>query len=42
VASALLPRPPQDDDDPASATANGTQLDIWDCDGGANQQWNLP
>ena len=26
-------------DDPASSTANGTQMEIWDCTGGANQQW---
>jgi poly(hydroxyalkanoate) depolymerase family esterase len=26
-------------DDPAGATANGTQLQIWDCHGGANQQF---
>jgi Ricin-type beta-trefoil lectin domain/Cellulase (glycosyl hydrolase family 5) len=26
-------------DVPALATANGTLLDIWDCNGGANQQW---
>jgi hypothetical protein len=27
-------------DVPNQATANGTLLDIWDCNGGANQQWN--
>jgi hypothetical protein len=26
-------------DVPGQATANGTLLDIWDCNGGANQQW---
>ncbi|WP_051450364.1 ricin-type beta-trefoil lectin domain protein [Actinospica robiniae] len=26
-------------DVPGLATANGTLLDIWDCDGGSNQQW---
>jgi hypothetical protein len=26
-------------DDPASNTANGTQMVIFDCNGGANQQW---
>ncbi|WP_199044586.1 RICIN domain-containing protein [Glycomyces salinus] len=26
-------------DVPDSSTANGTQLQIWDCHGGANQQW---
>jgi non-reducing end alpha-L-arabinofuranosidase len=26
-------------DVPGGATANGTLLDIWDCNGGANQQW---
>jgi alpha-galactosidase len=26
-------------DDPASNTTNGTQLIIWDCNGGTNQQW---
>jgi hypothetical protein len=26
-------------DVPAAATANGTLLDIWDCNGGSNQQW---
>jgi hypothetical protein len=29
-------------DDPGSNTANGTQLDLWDCDGGSNQQWSIP
>ncbi|HVV21295.1 MAG TPA: ricin-type beta-trefoil lectin domain protein [Pseudonocardiaceae bacterium] len=28
-------------DVPGFATANGTQLDIWDCDGGSNQSWTL-
>jgi len=27
-------------DVPAAATANGTLLDIWDCNGGSNQQWS--
>jgi hypothetical protein len=26
-------------DVPGGATANGTLLDIWDCNGGSNQQW---
>jgi hypothetical protein len=26
-------------DVPNASTANGTLLDIWDCNGGANQQW---
>ena len=26
-------------DDPASNTTNGVQVVIWDCNGGANQQW---
>ena len=29
-------------DDPASNTANGTQLIIFTCNGGANQRWALP
>jgi len=28
-------------DVPNSATADGTQVDIWDCNGGANQEWDL-
>ncbi len=28
-------------DVPGQATANGTFLDIWDCNGGSNQQWTL-
>ena len=28
-------------DVPGGATTNGTQLEIWDCNGGANQQWTL-
>ncbi|MEU8271956.1 ricin-type beta-trefoil lectin domain protein, partial [Sphaerisporangium sp. NPDC049002] len=28
-------------DVPAQSQANGTQVAIWDCNGGANQQWNL-
>ena len=27
-------------DVPGLATANGTLLQIWDCNGGSNQQWN--
>jgi hypothetical protein len=23
-------------------TAQGTQLDLWTCNGGANQQWSVP
>jgi len=26
-------------DDTGGATANGTKIEIWDCNGGANQQW---
>jgi hypothetical protein len=29
-------------DDPGSSTTNGTKVDLWDCNGGANQQWTLP
>ena len=29
-------------DDPASSTTPGTQLQIWDCNGAANQVWHLP
>ncbi|MFI6605085.1 ricin-type beta-trefoil lectin domain protein [Streptomyces sp. NPDC050507] len=29
-------------DVPGSDTANGTALGLWDCHGGANQQWNVP
>jgi hypothetical protein len=29
-------------DDPGGSTTWGTQLEIWDCNGGGNQQWNLP
>jgi hypothetical protein len=29
-------------DDPGFATANGTQLEIWDCNGGGNQKWTMP
>jgi beta-glucanase (GH16 family) len=29
-------------DDPNSSTTPGTQLQIWDCNGGANQHWQLP
>jgi hypothetical protein len=28
-------------DVPSNSTTNGTLLDIWDCNGGANQGWNL-
>jgi len=28
-------------DVPGAATANGTLLNIWDCNGGANQQWTF-
>ncbi|MGC0360677.1 hypothetical protein RKD25_007966 [Streptomyces sp. SAI-124] len=24
---------------PAAGTANGTKIEIWDCNGGTNQQW---
>jgi len=29
-------------DDTGWSTTWGTQVEIWDCTGGANQQWNLP
>jgi len=29
-------------DVPNVSTANGTQVEIWDCNGGANQQWTQP
>ncbi|MGD0069856.1 MAG: RICIN domain-containing protein, partial [Streptosporangiaceae bacterium] len=29
-------------DDPGFNTANGTQLDLWTCNGGSNQQWTAP
>jgi hypothetical protein len=29
-------------DDPRFNTADGTQLEIYTCNGGANQQWKLP
>ena len=29
-------------DDPGASTDNGSQLIIWDCDGGSNQQWAAP
>ena len=29
-------------DDPNFNTANGTQLDLWTCNGGANQHWTIP
>jgi hypothetical protein len=25
-----------------SGTTEGTQLDLWTCNGGANQQWSVP
>ncbi|MFD7714646.1 ricin-type beta-trefoil lectin domain protein [Streptomyces sp. NPDC059814] len=29
-------------DVPGGDTTNGTALNVWDCGGGANQQWNVP
>jgi len=29
-------------DDPGFNTAQGTQLDLWTCNGGSNQQWSVP
>ncbi|MER7538408.1 RICIN domain-containing protein [Streptomyces sp. NPDC097704] len=29
-------------DVPGGSTTNGTELVIWDCNGGANQRWALP
>jgi hypothetical protein len=29
-------------DDPAFNTTEGTQLDLWTCNGGSNQQWSVP
>ena len=29
-------------DDPRYSTTPGTRLDIYTCNGGANQQWKLP
>jgi hypothetical protein len=29
-------------DDPKFSTTLGTQLDVWTCNGGANQKWTLP
>ncbi|MFG2676502.1 RICIN domain-containing protein [Streptomyces sp. NPDC048445] len=29
-------------DVPGGDTGNGTALTLWDCGGGANQQWNVP
>jgi hypothetical protein len=29
-------------DDPAFNVVPGTQLDLWTCNGGANQQWAVP
>jgi Ricin-type beta-trefoil lectin domain-like len=29
-------------DDPRFNTTDGTQLEIYTCNGGANQQWKLP
>jgi hypothetical protein len=28
-------------DVPGFSTTNGTQLDLWDCNGGGNQSWNV-
>ena len=28
-------------DDPGSSTASGTQIDLWSCNGGANQNWTM-
>ncbi len=28
-------------DEPGSNTASGVRLDIWDCNGGNNQKWNI-
>ncbi len=28
-------------DEPGSNTASGVQLDIWDCNSGSNQKWNI-
>jgi hypothetical protein len=27
---------------PGFSTTEGTQLDLWTCNGGANQQWSVP
>lgn len=29
-------------DVPGSDSTSGTALDLWDCHGGANQQWSVP
>jgi beta-glucosidase len=29
-------------DDPAASTVNGTQLQIWDCNGLIQQSWRVP
>jgi hypothetical protein len=29
-------------DDPGFSTTDGTQQEIWTCNGGANQRWTLP
>lgn len=29
-------------DEPGANIANGTQLDLWQCNGGCNQQWIVP
>ena len=29
-------------DDNAQSSANGTKIQMWDCNGGANQQWHMP
>jgi hypothetical protein len=28
-------------DVPGASTTNGTQLQLWDCNGQTNQQWNI-
>ena len=29
-------------DDPNFTTTQGTQLDLWTCNEGSNQQWSVP
>jgi Ricin-type beta-trefoil lectin domain-like len=29
-------------DDNAQSTANGTKIQMWDCNSGPNQQWTIP
>ncbi|MFG1807588.1 RICIN domain-containing protein [Streptomyces sp. NPDC049040] len=29
-------------DVPGASTTDGTQLEIWDCNGGNNQRWTIP